>query len=157
MLKIRYQKNTKVNNLISYGMQTVKNLKSKSRSVLWTVVAFLLFSPVGVVLAEDTGGNPIPKLQNPIKVETLPDFLKLILKAVVTISTPIIVLMIVYSGFLFIKAQGNSEELAKAKKAIMYTIIGAIIILGAAVLSEAIKGTVDDIQTQSFYTINKLS
>ena len=126
-------------------MQTAKKIKSKLKSILWTVVAFLLFSPVGVIFA-GTAPGPENKLQNPINVNSISDFLDTLLKAIVKISTPIVVLMIVYSGFLFIKAQGNPEELTKAKKSIMWTVIGAIVVLGAFALSKAIGGTVDDLQ-----------
>lgn len=133
------------------------NIKSKIKNIYWTVVIFLLFSPVSIVLAQLGGTQTAPnKLQNPLKVGTLPEFLDLILKAVVTIATPIIVLMVVYSGFLFIKAQGNPDKLTEAKKAIMWTIIGGIVILGAVVLEKAIEGTVKDLQkgaTQSSYMI----
>ena len=115
---------------------------------------FLLFSPIGIIFAKDTGGNPGARLKNPLRdnIDSLPKFLDLILKAVVTIATPIIVLMIVYSGFLFVKAQGNPDKLSDAKKAIMWTIIGAVVILGASVLSAAIGGTVDDLQRDSANT-----
>ena len=54
--------------------------------------------------------------------------------------------MLVYSGFLFVSAQGNPEKLATARKAIMWTIIGAVVVLGASVLASAIEGTVDNIK-----------
>jgi len=135
-------------------MFSIKIAKLKSKNIFWTIIAFLLFSPVGVVLA--AGGESGPnQLKNPLRkdINSIETFLKMLLEAVVTIATPIIVLMIVYSGFLFIKAQGKPEELITARKAVMWTIIGAIIVLGAAVLSEAIKGTVDDLQAQSFYSV----
>lgn len=122
-------------------------IRLKLKNIFWTIIMFLLFSPVGVVFAQLFDCDPIGgKLCNPIKVDTLSKFLGLILEIVIAISTPIIVLMIVYSGFLFVKAQGNPEGLVTAKKAMMWTMIGAIIILGAFVLSKAIEGTVKDLQ-----------
>lgn len=123
----------------------IKKLKFRFNKIYWTIFAFLLFSPISIVLGEIKTGPP--RLKNPIKVKTLVDFLNLILELVVKIMTPIVILMIVYSGFLFVKAQGNPEELKTAKKAILWTIIGAVIVLGAFALSEAIKGTIDELQT----------
>lgn len=138
-------------------------------SVLAVLVLVLLLSFVQITSAQlksssPTGSalesrSPTPsssgKLQNPLNIENIEDFLSSILKAVVNIATPIIVLMIIYSGFLFVKAQGNPEELNTAKKTLMWVIIGAIIILGAAVLQKAISGTITDLQkgVQSEYII----
>ena len=55
---------------------------------------------------------------------------------------PIIVLAIIYSGFLFVAAQGNSEKLGEAKKALLYTLVGAAILLGSLAIAELIKNTV---------------
>ena len=63
------------------------------------------------------------------------------------IGVPIIALAIIYAGFLFVTAQGNSEKLTKAKKTLLYTLIGAALLLGAVVIAEAIKGTVNDIKS----------
>jgi hypothetical protein len=84
--------------------------------------------------------------RNPLSTPTLPEFLNKILDVVITIGFPIIVLAVVYTGFLFVKAQGNKEELGTAKKAFMWTVIGALIILGAQALSFAIEGTVDQLR-----------
>jgi len=46
--------------------------------------------------------------------------------------------MIIYGGFLYVSAAGNDEKIGKAKKIIMYAIVGIIVIL----LSFAIVNTV---------------
>jgi hypothetical protein len=52
---------------------------------------------------------------------------------------------VIYTGFLFVSAQGNTEKLQKARTAFFYTVIGALIILAAAAIAELIQGTVDQI------------
>ena len=120
----------------------------KFKNVYWVVIAFMLFFSVNIVFAQGTFESPSPKneLQNPLQFETISEFLKAMLGALEIIATPIVVLMLVYSGFLFVSAQGNPEKLATAKKAIMWTIIGAVVVLGASVLASAIEGTVDNIK-----------
>ena len=61
------------------------------------------------------------------------------------VGIPIVALAIIYTGFLFVQARGNSEELTKAKKVLMYTLIGGALLLGAFVIAKAIGATVDDI------------
>lgn len=69
------------------------------------------------------------------------------LEIVMIVGVPIVALAIIYTGFLFVSAQGNSEALTKAKKSLLYTLIGAALLLGAFVLAEAIGKTVDEIKS----------
>ncbi len=85
------------------------------------------------------------KLDNPISVNSFPDFIALLLKIAVQIGFPVAVLFIIYSGFLFVKAQGNEKELETAKKSITWTIIGTAVLLGASVLSYAIQNTINQL------------
>ena len=82
------------------------------------------------------------QIVNPINATSLNDFIKEILQGVIKIGIPVIALAIIYAGFLFVKAQGNEKELQTAKNALMYTLIGAAILLGAWALAELISTTV---------------
>lgn len=85
------------------------------------------------------------QLNNPIKVDGIPQFISEALKVMVMVALPIISLFIVYSGFLFVFAQGNQEQLAKAKTNFLYVIIGSIFILGAWVFASLIGGTISEL------------
>lgn len=115
---------------------------------------FLLLNPL-LVFAQDggmqnpgSGGmqNPGSGFQNPLKYRDIYSFLAAVLDVLITIAFPILVLFIVYTGFLFVAAQGNETKLATAKKVLLWTIIGALLVLGAAVLSRAIQGTVKELR-----------
>jgi prepilin signal peptidase PulO-like enzyme (type II secretory pathway) len=111
-------------------------------------------------LGPDTGGSNTPNtggsntgvkvstgITNPLGsgINDLPTFITTILKYVLFIGVPIIVLAIIYSGFQFVIAQGNAEALKKAKMTLLYTLIGAAILLGSFVIANAIKSTVTEI------------
>ena len=85
--------------------------------------------------------------QNPLSgnLSSISGFVAAFLKAIVFIMFPIAVVFVVYSGFLFVAAQGNPEDLAKAKRNFFWTIIGVGLLLGAWALAELIKGTIDPI------------
>ena len=86
------------------------------------------------------------KIVNPIpKISSLTGLIKTILEAVVTIGIPIVTLAIIYCGFLFVKALGKPEELKKAKDALLYTVIGSAILLGAWTIAQLISDTVLEI------------
>lgn len=83
-------------------------------------------------------------IKNPLgdNVKDLPTFIQSILNFVLVIGVPIVTLAIIYAGFLFVVARGNSEELTKAKKTLLYTLIGAALLLGSFVIAKAIQSTV---------------
>lgn len=89
-------------------------------------------------------GNNTDTFTNPLgnNIDTIPDLINLILKIVMQVGIPIIALMIMCAGFLYVTARGNETQLTKARTALVYTLIGAAIILGAFVISNAITGTI---------------
>jgi hypothetical protein len=91
-----------------------------------------------------TGNAPVASttINNPINANTIDGFIKTILEGVIKIGIPIIALAIIYSGFLFVSAQGNSEKLKTAKNALIYSLIGAAILLGSWAIAQLISETV---------------
>ena len=91
-----------------------------------------------------TISNPGNKLQNPLAggVDSIYKLLVLVLNnIIIPIGSVIIVIMIIYSGFLFVTARGNSDKIEDAKRTLLYVVIGAAILLGSAVIAAAIGGT----------------
>jgi hypothetical protein len=96
----------------------------------------------------NTSVNVSTKINNPLAgYNDIPSFIEAIINVVLVVGVPIVTLAIIYCGFLFVKARGNPEELTKAKKTLMYTLIGAALLLGSFVIAKAIKGTVDEIKS----------
>jgi hypothetical protein len=85
------------------------------------------------------------KLDNPLKVNTVQDAIRVFMDAVIKIAIPFIVVFFIWSGLQFILAQGNSKKLEDAKRMFWYTIIGTLLILGAWAITDAIVGTVNSI------------
>jgi hypothetical protein len=115
-------------------------------------VLMLIASPilVGVALGQGTGQGEPPKnefqLENPIKADNFIELLNLIVDAAMLILVPLIVLAIIWVGFLFIKAQGDPGEITKAKEMFMYVIIGAAIILAAKLIITFISETIGSLK-----------
>lgn len=66
-----------------------------------------------------------------------------ILQALIVLAVPIVVLFIIYSGFLYVTAKGNSEQVQKATTSLTYAVIGGVMIIGAVAISEVIKNVVE--------------
>jgi hypothetical protein len=65
-----------------------------------------------------------------------------VLEKLIQFGTLLLAVMIVWTGFLFVKSGGAPDQLATAKKSLIATIIGGAIILGAMGLSELVVDTV---------------
>ncbi len=78
--------------------------------------------------------------------QNITDFIRIILIGVIKIGLPVIALAIIYCGFLFVKAQGKPDELKKAKDALLYTVIGAALLLGAWAIAQLISNTITQIK-----------
>ena len=85
------------------------------------------------------------EFSNPLRpgLDSIAGFTSAALKAATYILFPVAVVFMVYSGFLFITAQGNSEKLSKAKMNFFWTVVGIALLLGAWALSELIRGTIE--------------
>lgn len=85
-------------------------------------------------------------IKNPVKAfDNLPDLIKEIINIVMLILTPIVGIMLIYAGYLFVTAQGDPGKLKSAKETLLYAVIGGAIILGAQIIASAIQGTVNSL------------
>lgn len=100
-------------------------------------------NPGGTQGTTNPGGGG---LENPLNnIESVDDLLGAVLTAVVRIGSIILVLALVYIGFLFVVAQGNEEKLKSARNALLWTVIGGLILLGATAIKEVITATVESL------------
>jgi len=106
-------------------------------------IPFLLPS---LAFADDVCHGANTSLCNPLGYTSLTQFLQKLLQIVAEIGFPVIVLFLVYIGFLFIAAEGNPKKLASARSYLFWAVIGGLIVLGAQALSLAIQGTVDQLK-----------
>jgi hypothetical protein len=84
-------------------------------------------------------------LVNPLKFNSLEELIDAILSAVIKLGTYVLVLMLMWTGFKFVAARGNEEAIRSARTALMWTIIGGLILLGAKAIELVIQATVTSI------------
>lgn len=125
----------------------MKNLSPYLILLIAVTVIFSFSSNVYAVEGEGSQSVSI-HIENPLRsgVDTIPKLVEIIINAVVQIGVPVVAVGIIYSGFLFVKAQGKPEAITKAKEVFMWTIVGALIILGAFVILEIVQGTIDQLK-----------
>lgn len=129
-----------------------KAMKNKNSLIInrffWSGIYVIFFVPFFIARADSTGqttNGGSGTLPNPIAASSFQDLIQKILHIVLNIGVPVAALFIVYSGFLFIKAEGNPEKLKEAKETFFWTITGTAVLLGAWVLAQAIAGTINSL------------
>lgn len=141
----------------------MKRIAKSAQGAFWVIVFYALAASSALAQAQpgssstSSGGSSGTSsggssgsgfsggFQNPLAFDTIDQFLQALLHVIVQIGFPIVVIAIIWSGFLFVKAQGNSAELQRARSAITWTLVGALLVLGAFVLSQLIQTTVNEI------------
>lgn len=84
-------------------------------------------------------------LTNPLKADSLEEFFKAIVDFIVRLGVLVVVVMVVIVGFMFVTARGNPEKISQARAALLWTLVGAVILIGASIIAEAIRATVEAI------------
>lgn len=96
-------------------------------------------------------------ISNPLAgdVNSIFAFVTYILENIVLpLGVVIVVFFVIYSGFLFVTAQGNFEKLQDARRTFLWVVIGAAILLGSVVIAKAIQTTVCKIAPNACYSGN---
>jgi hypothetical protein len=111
---------------------------------LGMLAPFMLFAQAGQL---PITGTEKGKFVSPISFHSTAEVLNAFFKILIQIGAVAVTLAIVYAGFLFVVARGNPEQLSKAKETLKWTIIGALILLGAQVIAKAIENTIKTISS----------
>jgi hypothetical protein len=82
------------------------------------------------------------QLKNPLKSKSIEEFILKIIDVLLVFALPIIILYIMYAGYLFVTAQGDSGQISTARSALLWAVVGGVIVLGAKVIVAVIQGTI---------------
>lgn len=100
-------------------------------------------SPAGNVQSPSGNVQNPGSLVNPLESTSIIDFLLKIVDIILEFALPLIVLYIMYAGFRLVTARGDTGQISEAKTALTWAVIGGVIVLGARLIIDVIKGTVD--------------
>ncbi len=104
-----------------------------------------LMSPSAASAQPGKYENPIALQLGGQEITSIPQFLLALVDMAFLIAMPIIVVFLVYSGFLFLTAGDNESNTTKAKKVFLWCLVGATIAIGAKVLAAVIQATITDV------------
>jgi len=114
-----------------------------------TLVTVAIFSAGLVEATTGAGGSGAggASFPNPIGKASINAILTAILDFLTAIGAVLAVLFTVYAGFLFVTARGNEAQLSKAKTTLFWTLVGAVIVLGAFALATVIENTANELKS----------
>ncbi len=85
-------------------------------------------------------------LKDPLSDMTVQEFISKMLGYLVKVGGVLATLAVVYVGFLFASAGGDSGKLKTARSALINTLLGLAILLGAEILGATITSTINSIK-----------
>ncbi|MFA5001173.1 MAG: hypothetical protein WC531_03035 [Candidatus Paceibacterota bacterium] len=93
--------------------------------------------------------NPVTQgiFKNPLKADSLTDLLAAMLDVVVQVGLVVIVFFIIFAGFQFVTARGDTGKITKAREALVAVLIGSAIVLGSYAIATALKNTVEQLSS----------
>lgn len=83
------------------------------------------------------------QLQNPFTVTSVEGILIELINVLLIFAVPIIMFFLIYAGFQYVTARGNPEQIKTASRALLYGLIGAVIVFGAWAIAAIIQSTVN--------------
>lgn len=133
----------------------MNTFNSKKIIILFVLALFLMpifISATHTGTTHTTTNTPSSfpiKIPNPLKgnatdLKTLLN--SIINNVIIPIGGVVVVIMIIYAGFLYVTARGAPDKIKTAHQAILWAVVGAAILLGASVVSKAIETTINQLK-----------
>jgi len=79
------------------------------------------------------------EIKNPLGADTFEEIIARITNFIFSIALVVAPIMILIAGFLFITAGGSPEQVSRAKRIILWTVVGVVVIALAQGLANVIK------------------
>ena len=81
-------------------------------------------------------------IPNPLQVNSITELFVALLEVLLIFAVPIVVFFIILAGFRYVTARGDTNTITEAHRALLYAVIGGVLILGANLLIQVIQATV---------------
>ena len=132
------------------------------KTLLTSLLSLTMFLAIGGMLVyaadgsgdnpgDGSGDNPVHiQIENPFGhgINSLFGLLQTVIEDILLpIGGVLAVLAFIYSGFLFVTAQGNENKLKDAKNALLNTAIGTAVLLGSWTIASVIENTINQLKT----------
>lgn len=129
----------------------------KKYFVCLITLVFILMVSVSAVHAQGEHQDPATApgstikstLDNPFgnNQQTIAELFQTIINnIIIPIGAVLAILAFIYAGFLYVTAAGDEKKIGTAHKALLYAAIGTAVLLGAGVIAQVIRATINQLQ-----------
>lgn len=109
--------------------------------LLFTLI--ILAAPILASAQQSFFPGELPSAANSgLRDDNLFDFISSGIRTVLGILGAILLVLIIYGGFLYATAAGNEERITQARNTLVYAIVGVVIISVAWILTDFIIGNI---------------
>lgn len=103
------------------------------------VAAALAVAALAVPPSAALAGSHTVRIDNPIAADDFKDIVVRIANWAVAIAAPVVSLVVIWAGYLYLTGGGKPEQIKKATQALTWAVIGFIVVLIARGAAELIK------------------
>ena len=119
-------------------------IKISKYSTLFALTIYPLFSWAQTTpLTDEYIHNPATRAGNNL----MSLLITILQRVVMPVAAVVVVMWIIYAGFKYLTAQGKPKEIEEAHQRLLWSLIGAGILLGAAGIAEVVKNTINGFLT----------
>ncbi len=91
--------------------------------------------------------------ENPLLLRFVREILEAFVNGVIYVGTPALIVLIVWTGFLFVSAQGNPAGLTKAKSMALTTLIGGTVFLALWAIAQLVGNTLSGLTSSALLVV----
>ena len=95
---------------------------------------------ISLFVAFTASASSVISLPNPLTSKTFEELINTLINWLVVISLPIVTLLIVYAGVVFLVSGVSPDQQRQAKNIIIYALVGLAIIILAKALAAVVTG-----------------
>ncbi len=107
----------------------------KIKYLFYSFLSIILFTPyIGLAQTQGTNAPATPSgasLQNPIKADSVPELIGMVINSVLGIVGSLALLMFVFGGLTWMTSSGSQEKVKKGKDILIWSALGLVIVFGA--------------------------
>ncbi|MGB9743269.1 MAG: pilin [Minisyncoccales bacterium] len=118
-------------NLTNELIQTLTSNRKITIIILFVILGLISLFPTTTQASTQASGASEFKLENPLKYSEFKDLINAIINFLFNIALIVAPLFIIIAGFYFVTAAGDPQKIETAKKIILYTFIGLLIIIAS--------------------------
>ena len=120
----------------------------KIKEILSRVLSVFIVGVVSLSMTAYANSGTLPstdgaaRIENPAAADSITGFITLAVSKVAEVGLVLLVLAVIYVGFKYVMARGNPKSLEEAHRALLYTFVGGLILIGAELFAKIISATV---------------